>query len=153
MGRATVRSALIPLLFLLASSPLHAATPAETEDALGRAKAFVYSKFADGSWEKAPEQNLKSRDNTIGSQWGGQTALAAYALLAAGDNPNAQPKLADAVAFLKQAKLTGTYALGIRCLVWARLPQTPEVKALMKQDAATLRALMKTQGPAKGFYD
>jgi hypothetical protein len=153
MGRETVRCTLLPVLFLLASSSLHAATPAETEDALGRAKAFVYSKFANGSWEKAPEQNLKSKDNTISSQWGGQTALAAYALLAAGDNPNAQPKLADAIAFLKQAKLTGTYALGIRCLVWARLPQTPEVKALMRQDAATLRALMKTQGPAKGFYD
>src|SRR5215203_6082469 len=123
MGRATVRSALIPLLFLLTAPALHATTPAETEDALGRAKSFLYSKSADGSWEKAPEQNLKSRDNTIGSQWGGQTALAAYALLAAGDNPNAQPKLAEAIAFLKQAKLTGTYALGIRCLVWARLPQ------------------------------
>src|SRR5881227_2535906 len=107
MGRAIVRYALPPILLLLASSTLHAATPAEVEDALGRAKSFVYSKFADGTWEKAPEQNLKSRDNTTGSQWGGQTALAAYALLAAGDNPNANPKLADAIAFLKQAKLTG----------------------------------------------
>ena len=37
--------------------------------------------------------------------------------------------------------------------MWARLPQTAEVKALMKQDAAALRAMMKTQGQAKGFYD
>jgi hypothetical protein len=153
MGRVTLRVPVVAVLLTLVPSLLHGATPAETETALGQAKSFLYSKFADGSWEKAPEQNLKSKDNTIGSQWGGQTALAAYALLAAGDNPNAQPKLAEAVAFLKQAKLTGTYALGIRCLVWARLPQTPEVKALMKQDAAALRALMKTQGPAKGFYD
>src|SRR5690242_19495886 len=116
MAGLTLRVQIVGVLLSLVPSLLHAATAAEVEEALTRAKSFVYSKFADGSWEKAHEQNLKSRDNTIGSQWGGQTALAAYALLAAGDNPNAQPKLADAITFLKQAKLTGTYALGVRCL-------------------------------------
>src|SRR5678809_991012 len=117
MGRLTVRFRLFAVLLALSPSLLYAGTPAEVESALGQAKSFVYSKFADGSWEKASEQNLKSRDNTIGSQWRGQTALAAYALFAAGDNPNAQPKLAEAIGFLKNAKLTGTYALGVRCLV------------------------------------
>ena len=145
-------SAAIVVLASLPSIAL-AASSAEIEASLGRAKEYVYSTFRNGSWEKALAQDLDSRDRVLGSQWGGQTALAAYALLAAGDNPQANPKLADALAFLKQAKVGGSYALGIRCLVWARLPQTPDVKALMKQDAASLRAMMKTRGQAKGFYD
>lgn len=143
------------LLFFLVVIPssLRAASPTDVEQSITRAKAYLYSKHANGTWEKAPQQDVNSKDRILGSQWGGQTALVAYALLAAGDNPNAQPKLAEAIAFLKQAKVTGTYAIGIRCLVWARLPQSPEVKTLLKQDAAALRAMMKTQGVARGFYD
>ena len=153
MGRVAVRCGLSAILIALAPYAVHAATTAEIELSLGRGKSFLYSQFNNGSWEKSAEQQPNSKDRVVGSQWGGQTALAVYALLAAGDNPNAEPKLAQAIAFLKEAKLTGTYALGIRCLVWSRLPQSADVKALMKQDAAALRAMMKTQGIAKGFYD
>src|SRR5690349_14391974 len=129
MGRVTLRLLCCAVTLTLAPAFLHAATPAGVADALARAKSCVSSKSALSSSAKAPDQTLKSKASTVGSQWGGQPALAAYALLAAGDYPNARPKLAETVAFLKQAKLTGTSALGIRCLVWSRLPQTPDVKA------------------------
>src|SRR5437867_5118830 len=153
MGRVAIFLALVLSALIGGPARLHAATSARIEESLGRGKKFVYSRFADGAWEKSPRQQLDTRDRVVGSQWGGQTALAVYALLAAGDSPNAEPTLAQAIAFLKQAKITGTYALGVRCLVWARLPQTPEVKALIRQDAVALRAMMKTQGIARGFYD
>src|SRR3954469_25381 len=144
---------LLPALLLACVSPSFAATTADVEQSLGRAKRFLYSQHHTGSWERSGQQDPKSADKLVGSQWGGQTALVVYALLAGGDNPNREPKLAEAVDFLKRAKSTGTYALGVRCMVWLLLPQTPETKSLMRKDAAALQVMMKTQGNARGFYD
>jgi hypothetical protein len=141
------------LSVLLVAPAVPGATPQDVEQALVKAKQYVYSQHKNGTWEKSEKPEAKSQDKLTGSQWGGQTALAAYALLAASDNPNAEPKLAEAIKFLKGAKVGGTYALGVRCQVWALLPQTPEVKALMRRDATALQTMMKTQGNAKGFYD
>ena len=141
------------VLLLAAAQSALAADSAQVEEALVKAKKYVYAQHKDGSWEKSSKPDLKSDDKLIGSQWGGQTALAVYALLASGDNPNAQPKLAEGIEFLKKAKLGGSYALGLRCMVWLLLPQTTETKALMRRDALALRAMMKTQGNGKGFYD
>lgn len=138
---------------LLVTAPVFGATSQEVEQALVRAKKYVYSQHRNGHWEKSDKQEPKSDDKLTGSQWGGQTALAVYALLAAGDNPNAEPKLADGIKFLKRAKADGTYALGMRCMVWLLLPQAPEVKQLMRRDAMALQVMMKTRGNAKGFYD
>jgi hypothetical protein len=135
------------------SLPVSAATTKEVDDALARARKYIYSQHKDGSWEKSPKQVEKSEDKLTGSQWGGLTAVATYALLASGDTPNSDPRLAEAVEFLKRAKMGGSYALGLRCQVWLQLPQTPEIKTLMRRDAAALAAMMKTQGQAKGFYD
>jgi hypothetical protein len=140
-------------VLLLAAPPVPAATTHEVEQALSGAKKYLYSQNRGGSWESSHAQEPRSRDKLTGSQWGGQTALAVYALLAAGENPNNEPKLASAIEFLKKAKVSGTYALGVRCHVWLLLPQTPEVKSLLRRDAAALQVMMKTQGVAKGFYD
>ena len=145
--------ALVAFVLLLGTIPVFGATSKDIEQALARAKKYVYSQHRGGHWEKSDKQEPKSQDKLTGSQWGGQTALAVYALLAAGDNPNNEPKLAAGIKFLKGAKLEGTYALGIRCQVWLLLPQTPEVKQFMRRDALALQAMMKAQGDAKGFYD
>jgi hypothetical protein len=143
----------LSVVLLLSPISVSAATSQEVEQALVKAKKFLYSQHRNGSWEKSQAQEPRSRDKLTGSQWGGQTALAVYALLAAGDNPNSEPKLAAGISFLKRAKVSGTYALGVRCQVWLLLPQSPEVKNLLRRDAAALQVMMKTQGPAKGFYD
>ena len=145
--------AVLVLLFLLCAVDVFGADSAQVDQALVKAKQYVYAQHKDGSWEKEPKQDLKAQDKIVASQWGGQTALAVYALLASGENPNAQPKLADGIEFLKKAKIGGTYALGIRCIVWLLLPETAEIKGLMRRDALALQAMMKTQGNAKGFYD
>jgi hypothetical protein len=146
-------AAVLPLLLLLCAADALGADSAQVDQALIKAKQYVYSQHKNGSWEKEPKQDPKSTDKLVASQWGGQTALAVYALLAGGENPNAEPKLAEGIDFLKKAKIGGTYALGVRCIVWLLLPETPETKGLMRRDAQALQAMMKTQGNAKGFYD
>ena len=143
-----------PLLIALPhAAPAYAATPAQVEASIQRAKKSIYAqRQVDGTWEKSKAPTRSNDNGADGSQWGGVTALCTYALLAAGDNPQSK-ELSPAVAFLKKAKLSGTYALGLRCQVWLLLPETPEVKALMKKDAGALRAMMKTEGRALGFYD
>ena len=138
---------------LLVPLPLRAATTEEVNKALEKAKAYVYSQHKEGTWETSPKQDLKSTDKNVGSQWGGLTAISVYALLAAGESPSENKALAEGIEFLKKAKLTGSYSLGIRCQVWMLLPPTAETKALMRRDATQLQAMMKTQGVAKGFYD
>jgi hypothetical protein len=147
------------LLFAVAATalfppaPTRAATPAEVEDALGRARKFLYSKQRNGNWEKSKTRE-KSGDgqDVTGSQFGGLTGLAVLALLSAGENPQDE-RLAPAIEFLKNADIVGTYALGVRCQVTMMLPQTPETKALMAKDLQRLLGLMKKRGKAQGFYD
>jgi hypothetical protein len=148
----------LAVVFFLALSalwalPVSAATSKEVDDALAKARKYIYAQHKNGSWEKSPKQAEKADDKLTGSQWGGQTAIAVYALLASGDTPNTDPRLDQAVEFLKRAKVGGSYALGLRCQVWLLLPQTSETKLLMRRDATALAAMMKTQGQAKGFYD
>lgn len=152
MMRPLALSLALPVL-LLSACPVIGADSAAVEQSLARAKTYVYAQHKDGTWETAKKQDPKSTDKLVGSQWGGQTALAVYALLASGDTPNAEPKLAQGIEFLKRGKLTGSYSLGIRCMVWLLLPQNAEIKALMRRDALALMAMMKNQGNAKGFYD
>src|SRR4051812_45986339 len=69
----------------------HAATAKQVDAALARAVAYLYSVQKDGTWEyvAAPAQvtDAISGQDVKAGQWGGPTALATYALLAAGENP------------------------------------------------------------------
>ena len=69
-----------------------------------------------------------------GDSWGGFSALATYALLASGENPQ-EPKIKEAIAFLEKADIIGIYGLGIRCQVWLMLPPSPKTRAMANHDA------------------
>ncbi len=150
------------LMALLAiASVSHAATPDQIDQAISKAKNYIYQQQQpDGSWELVPAAEpsppataiLTVKQSPRAGQWSGRTALAIYALLTAGENPTNE-HLAKAVAFLKKSKTMGVYALGVRCQVWLLLPQTPDVRNLMKADAKLLISMMKTEGKAKGMYD
>ena len=138
-----------------------AATPAQVEASIAKAREFLYKTQAkDGTWETSPkrleikkgEPDWKGAQAITGGQWGGQTALAVFALLVAGDSPQ-DPRLVRAVDFLMKADLIGTYALGIRAQVLQMLPPTPQTRTVMKRDLQKLLGMMKTQGKARGFYD
>ena len=129
-----------------------------SKQTLARAKEYLYKQQANGNWEEVQKRQPRNREQSVSgqdissTQWGGQTALAVFALLVAGERAQ-DPRLAPAIEFLKKADMIGTYALGIRCQVWFMLPQTDEIKSLMRKDMQKLIGLMKTQGAARGFYD
>ena len=146
-------------LVVVASSALRsarAATPTEVEAAIGKGKQFLYSlQRPEGRWEPDPRrEGNKHGDHPKmqGQSWGGYTACATYALLAAGENPQ-DPRVQKAVSFLKAADITGVYALGLRCLVWQQLPPSAEVRVLAKRDAEQLINLLNKAGPGKGGWD
>ncbi|HEV2294958.1 MAG TPA: DUF4159 domain-containing protein [Tepidisphaeraceae bacterium] len=149
-----IRGFLAALLVLcVCPAVVPAATPQEVDAAVKRAVDWLYSKQKDGTWETAPARDASGKGHDIkGGQWGGETALAVYALLAAGESPQDQ-RLAEAINFLKKADLIGVYALALRAQVYQLLPSTPELKGLMSKDATVLRAMLKTKGEASGFYD
>lgn len=63
-----------------------------------------------------------SREHGSESQTGGYTALVTLALLYAGESYQ-DPRLRDAVEYLEQLELEGTYAVATRAHVWSLLPR------------------------------
>jgi hypothetical protein len=136
--------------------PARAATPAEVEAAIAKGKQFLYSlQRPEGRWEPDPKRvgnNHHDHPKMQGSAWGGFTACATYALLASGENPQ-DPRMAKAIDFLKTADMSGTYAVGMRCLVWQQLKPTAEVRVMAKRDAEILIRDLNRAGPGKGGWD
>lgn len=81
----------------------------DIERAIVAARTYLISQQrANGGWAE------------YGTQPGGQTALATYALLASGV-PSTEPHLRPAIKYLENTVSDGTYALGLRCQVWYQL--------------------------------
>ena len=98
-------SSFVPALAMCAPSSAFAATPAEVDAAIQKARAYLRGQQqADGIW---PETDPKKQ------QFGGQTAIATYAPLAAGDKPQDE-HVAKAIAWLEKADMKGTYPVGLR---------------------------------------
>jgi hypothetical protein len=159
MGPIVMRGTFLILLTALLppASFCPAATNQQIDQAIQRAKAFLYShQNKSGTWETtaAPERarGNSGRGETDGAQWGGLTAMSTYALLAAGDRAT-DPRLARAITFLKTVRFVGTYALAMRCQVWAMLPQDADVRRHARADSTALIAAMVEQGQGRGFYN
>lgn len=154
MPRMSRFVALPLIIFVLFGATLQAATPEQIDESLNRAKEWVYRAMNEqGTWETSAAPDPKAELNhQHGGQWGGRTAIAVYALLAAGESPQ-DPKLARAIDFLKQADIRGIYAVGLRAQVWYYLAPTAEVKRLMARDANILLNSIKLEGDALGHYD
>ena len=147
---------------LMAARPALAADPVEVEDAIRRAVAHLYKIQKNGTWEDVAkptppppvdDNGKKTHGNgsTSYRQWGGKTAIATYALLAAGESYQ-KPELKTAIEFLSTAKeMEGTYAIGLRAQVWHFLPSSPAVRECVMRDAQQLMKNMK-KGSAAGLY-
>jgi hypothetical protein len=144
--RVGSRGVLVVLIALL-SIPSAAATPAEVEAAIQKGIKFLYSAQVAGLWDPAnPAKAVKP------IHWGGETALATYALLAAGESRQ-DPKLAKAIDFSTTVNMDGIYSLGLRAQIWHYLPQTREVKAGIRKDGDSLLASLKSTGDGKGMFN
>src|SRR5688572_20773469 len=97
MSRSIYTAVFILLVASVMFAPAaRAATPQQVDEAIKKAKAFLRSQQGkDGSWDPA----MPGADHMTGGQWGGQTAIATYALLAGGDSPQ-EPHIKKAVHWL-----------------------------------------------------
>ncbi len=142
--------------FLAPSQHVSAATPQQIDAAIDKAVAFLYSQQRNNCWDGAPEYHL-SATNKGGREletgdWGGVTAMATHALLAAGENPNG-PRLRPAVdLLLKWPMRMCPYALCQRDQVLQLLPSTANVRSVAYKDGDYLSKSMRTAGNAAGFY-
>jgi hypothetical protein len=151
MDRFAVAAVLSMLLLLRAGGRGYAATPEEVNSAVDKAKAWLYAHQQYGNWEavQVPDKNPLTLD-IIGSQWSGQTALVAYALISAGERPK-DPRLAAAIDFLAKSSTHGTYALGVRCLLWGSLDLDAAQHVVAERDCQLLLANMRMKGEATGL--
>src|SRR3954469_4834341 len=139
------------------AQPIHAATSKQVDAALEKARAYLFTlQNKNGTWDDTvvppkPAESAANARSPNGGQWTGETALAVYALLAAGESPQ-NPKLKPAIEFLVRSETAGTYALGLRMQVWLLLPRKAEYLAAARRDAKVLLAGLKTQGTAAGMY-
>lgn len=133
----------IVALLALAVVPARAADPTpsatELDASIKKGVEWLYEQQKDGNWEQSAARKPGEAfdDDITGGQWGGQTALCVYALLMAGEKPT-DPRLKQAVDFLRTADIKGVYALGVRCQVWLNLPEKDENRVSMRRDALAL---------------
>ncbi|HEY2588985.1 MAG TPA: DUF4159 domain-containing protein [Tepidisphaeraceae bacterium] len=142
----------------MAVRPAAGATREQIDAAIEKGKQYLYSQLKkDGTWEEVskpeingPKQGWRQLDYKA-RQWGGQTAICAYALIAAGENPQ-DPKLKPAIDFLLKANIQSTYGLGLSAQVWNLIPPSPETRAVATHTVHMLDQGMIRQGPSAGFY-
>jgi hypothetical protein len=145
------RMSLVVLLLLLAPNA-GAATPEQVDSAIKRGVEWLYTRQSEGHWEQVPAPTPEGKDHEVqGKQWGGLTAIVTYALLASGQS-HEDPRLAEAIRFLKFQKIEGTYALAMRTQVWTYLPKNSETRGLVARDARLLRDGVKLKGAGAGHF-
>jgi hypothetical protein len=136
------------LACLAAPRPAPAATPAEVDAALQKAKKYLYSvQNKAGNWETA------AKGQAGAEHWGGNTCIATYALLVAGES-HQDPRIVKALDFLFKEEITSIYALGLRGQIWNLLPASKNVNRAAKRDCELLlKAVNTTKGsPLLGLY-
>ncbi|MGA2501402.1 MAG: DUF4159 domain-containing protein [Tepidisphaeraceae bacterium] len=138
------------LLVVAATCAVAAPPEQQVESAIDRGVKWLLEQNKTGSWEEVATPSGADYEPN-GRQWGGRTGLATYALLAAGQSDQ-EPRVKQAIEFLKKAELQGTYALGLRCQVWYFLPNNPETRALVTKDAQALQACIRIKGKAHGLF-
>ena len=121
------------------------ATPERVDQAIERAKAWLYSKQVDGNWDNEPPPQQDQR--------GGMTAFVVYALLAMGESPQDE-RLKPAIDWMLKNDTDGTYAISLRCQVWNLLPTSEPVRAALRKDATKLLFTIGKERTEKvrGFY-
>lgn len=129
--------------------------PEAVRAAIRKGVEYIYSRQTpEGHWEAAAKKDPSvARHDVRGGQWGGQTALTTYALLAAGESPQ-DPRIRKAVDWLSKAEIEGIYALGMRAQIWHYLPRTAQVQAAARRDWTLLaNALAARKDKGIGTYD
>jgi hypothetical protein len=128
------------------------APPEQCDASIKKAIDYLYSQQKDGLWEvKGELQGVAGNMDSNGMHYGGPTAIATYAMLAAGESAQ-DPKLQKAIEFLKKLQTQSAYVIGCRAQIWRYLPRTPETQQLLKRDIQLLARQIKATGEARGLF-
>jgi hypothetical protein len=137
------------------------------ELAIRKAVAHLYKVQKGDNWEISPRRNDDEAASVTGAQWGGLSAMATYALLAAGESSQ-DPRVARAIAWLDKADVIGTYAMGMKLQIWNYIERPSEAqRGVLRKDATLLLNAVHTGGgkggdlglyhywldPTKGAFD
>ena len=141
----------------LVNAPAHASvSPKEVDAAVDKAVAYLLSQQKEGNWENMARPKEIKPGYDVSMKWGGETAIATYALLAAGQKIT-DPPLKKAVEWLEGEDLHGTYAVGLRSQVWNYFPDNSTAKdkkflAVRDRDKEFELYSRIQKGPHAGFY-
>jgi hypothetical protein len=136
-------------------TPARAATQDELDVAIDKAVDFLLSRQQrDGSWETVQKQVNGGPGANFA--WGGDSAIATYALLTAGMKP-IDPHLRKATDWLKGEDLHGTYAVALRAgacnAIYEHLRnKDKEILAARDRDRDFILYSRLQRGPNAGFY-
>ena len=113
---------------------------ARVKVAIDKAKEFLWSIWDEesGHWPERGRQGV-SRGKGIAVNYGGTTALCAYALLAGGESHQSQ-RVRRTLEWLRGVRMHGTYAVTLRANVWSMLPKTSRYRADLTRDVKWLIA-------------
>ena len=112
------------------------------EKAVEKAKAYLWSKWSDGHWSEVGEPGQRDESSR---NYGGLTALCAYALLAAGESPQ-EPRMKKTLEWLSEVEMFGTYARAFRANVWGMLGRNSPYRRLLDKDVKWLVEAADSRG-------
>ncbi len=113
--------------------------------AIAKCKAHLWGQYnaAPGGSPWPDKASTLGNDGRIRyANYGGQTALVMYALLAAGEKPN-EARMKRAIQWLSQLDVDGTYVLGIRMQVWTYLPDAIGLPLLRRDCNRLVRSVSR----------
>ena len=106
------------------------------EKAIEKAKAWLWSQWADEHWPEVGKPGQRG-GGAQDRNYGGVTALRAYALLAAGESPH-EMRMKKTLKWLAEIEMSGTYARAMRANVWAMLGQNSPYHQKLDEDVKWL---------------
>ncbi len=123
-------------ILLMAAATARTQPPTEWDDqavakSIEAAKKYLWGRWLpeEGHWPE-PRPGLP---DTRSVNYGGQTALCLYALLAAGENPGDE-RVAKTLQWLARTPMRGTYAVAFRANVWAMLGANSKYRKNLARD-------------------
>lgn len=120
------------------------------EKAIEKARAYIWSQWSDGHWPESGQPG--QRDGGAQERnYGGVTALCAYALLAAGESPQG-PRMKKTLEWLSEVKMIGTYARALRANIWGILGRRSRYRKMLKKDVDWLVEAADSRGTYSYTY-
>ena len=124
---------------------------ARVQRSIEKARQFLWSIWdeQDGHWPERGQRGLR-KGTGIAINYGGTTALCAYAMLAAGER-HQSPRMRRTLEWLRDCPMHGTYAVALRANVWSLLPRNSAYRPALRRDLEWLTKSALLENGAYGY--